>query len=136
MNTAKPRIMCELEYEQVVLRGLVAEGIDPETAHTLINMRFPMNSLGLLQEGFGRGLSLTMEDLGDWITETLPGVVADDGTPIDTRCTLWGRAAVGEFIDWAIANERGVLSPNGIMLMQKPELLQKMFQSANSYMNN
>ena len=110
-------------YEHVLVRGLRELGLSDDQAMNVIRARHPMDAHGIVSEGFGRGLSLNLDDVLEVIREE----VKDDET--DAERAFFDAEHCEFIIAKMVETDRAVLTPAGQTFQENDAWLKRRFDA-------
>lgn len=111
-------------YELVLVRALRELGLTNEQCLSVIRARHPMDAHGIVSEGFGRGLSLNLDDVLEVIREE----VKDDET--DAERAFFDAAHVEYILAKLVSTDRAALTPAGQLFQADDGWVKRRFDPA------
>ena len=113
-------------YEHVLVRGLRELGLSDDQAMNVIRARYPMDAGGVVSEGFGRGLSLNLDDVLEVIREEA------HGDEVDAERALFDAEHVEFIIAKLVESDRAALTPAGQTFQADDSWVKRRFDPAET----
>ncbi len=125
------RYLSTVEYDNLVLTGLVRLGADEATVRVLQQARWPMSGETCLVEAAGRGVKLTLDDIQAYLDYFIAGLGVER---FDAKTALFVPSRFDAMLKWLVEHGRGVPTFTGTMMEQQPRRLEAMLRSSTAAM--